>query len=436
MSVATPRRWAALGAATALALSVSACSGSDDENDAPAASAPAASPAAVPLTADGIPRGLKVGVIVSLASQGDSGVQWSQAAEGAQVAAYRFGEGGTPVEVVGVDDRGTQQGAEAAVEQLAGQGVAGIVLASSGPHVNGSIEAAADAGIPVLLPYAPNPDLPDGAPAWLTGPAQGAIKSTIAGALGRTGVSTPVLVDAGGGEVTGVTVVDQLSLAPSAQSPVAERLATNIAQQVEQGNADSVIVTGPAARQAVMVRALQGAGVSVPLVLTPDALSPVLATDLSASDGSLSSELVTVGERTGDLTALDPGPAGDALSAYFGALRAAAEDSSVETFFDAQPFATVAPYADTRSHDAVVAIARAASAAGSIDPAAVGDALGQLRLGRSDGLVGADLDLTSPQAMAASEVVVLQATPEDPGVRPAPPADEGPRLSWFPVPQG
>ncbi len=438
MSTGSSRRWAALGAVAAVALTVSACTGSDPEEEQPTGSsaAPAAAPAAVPLSADEVPPGLKVGVIVSLASQGDSGVQWSRAAQGAEVAAYRFGEGGAPVDVVPVDDRGTQQGASAAVDELVREQVAGIVLASSGPHVNGSIKAAAEAGIPVLMPYAPDPDLPDGAPAWLTGPAQGAIKSTIAGALGRTGVSKPVLVDAGGGEIAGLSLADRLALPVSAQPPVAERLANDIARQVDRGSADSVIVTGAAARQAVMVRALQGAGVSVPFILTPDALSPALATDLAESQGSLSSELVTVGDDAGDLGALEPGAAGDALSAYFAALRAAAEDASVEAFFDGQPFSTVAPYADIRSHDAVVVIARAAAAAGSTDPAEVADALGRLQLGRTDGLVGASLDLTSQQAMPAGEVVALQATSQDPGVRPVPTDEQGPGLSWFPVPQG
>ncbi len=438
MSTGSSRRRAAWGVAAALTLTVSACSGgSDPEEEQPpgSSSAPAAAPAAVPLSADQVPQGLKVGVIVSLASQGDSGVQWSRAAEGADVAAYRFGEGGAGVDIVPVDDRGTRQGAAAAVRELVREDVAGIVVASSGPHVNGSIEAAAEAGIAVLMPYAPDPDLLEGAPAWLTGPTQGAIKSAIVGALGRTGVSNPVLVDAGGGEIAGLTVVDQRSLPDSAQPPVAERLATGVAKQVEQGTADSVVVTGPAARQAVMVRALQGSGLSVPFVLTPDALSPVLATGLADSQGSLSSELVTVGEEAGDLQALDPGAAGDALSAYFAALRAAAEDSSVEAFFDGQPFSTVAPYADIRSHDAVVAIVRAASAAGTTDPAAVADALGRLQLGRDDGLVGASLDLTSPQAVPAGEVVALQATSQDPGVRPAPGEDQGPGLFWFPLPQ-
>lgn len=437
MSVRSSRRWAALPAAALLALAVTSCSGDDAEpEDAAESTAAPATPAAVPLEAEGLPEGASIGVVVSLSSPDDSGAQWNEAAQGAEVAAYRLGLGGTPVDVVAVDDRGTVEGAEQAVQNLAEQGVAGVVVASSGPHVAGAVDAAAETGVPVLLPYAPSPALPDGAPVWLTGPAQTAIADELTGAIDAAGVSKPVLVDAGGGELPTLAPAAQRALAVGAPVSAADRLASEIARLADDAEVDSVVVTGPASRQAVMVRALQGSAVSLPVFLTPDALSPVLATDLVEADGSLASEMVTVGEDTGDVAALEPGATGESLSAYFAAVRAAAADPAVEDFFDGEPFSTIAGSADTRSHDAVVALARAAAEAGSTEPAAVADALGDLQLGRADGLTGSGLDFTSSRALPADQVVALQATSQDPGVRPVSGSAPAPRLFWFAVPRG
>lgn len=436
MSTRSLRRRAALPAVVLLALSVSACSGGDEpeEEDSAGSAGTPATPVAVPISADGLPEGVKVGVVVSLVSAGDSGSQWSRAAEGAEVAAYRLGLGGSAVDVVPADDQGTADGGVAAVEELVAQGVSGIVLATSGPHVNAAVAAAEEAGVPVLLPYAPNPDLPETG-AWLTGPTQAAINDTLIGAVGAAGASKPVLVDAGGGELDELTPAAQLALSETAPPQAATRLAGQISDLAADAQADSVVVTGPAARQAVVVRALQGASVTLPVFLTPDALSPVLAADLVESDGSLDSELVTVGQAAGDAGALEPGSAGDALSAYFAGVRAAAADPGVEDFFDGQPFAGVAGAADARSHDAVVALARAAAEAQSADPADVASALGGLELGRADGLAASTLDFTEQRALPADEVVTLQSTPQDPGVRPVAGTDEAPRLSWFAVPR-
>ena len=118
------------------------------------------------------------------------------------------------------------------------------------------------------------------------------------------------------------------------------------------------------------------------------------------------------------------------------ALRSAAADPAVEDFFDGEPFASVAGSADTRSHDAVLALAHAAAGAGSAEPSAVADALGSLRLDRADGLTGAGLDFTSQAALPADQVVALQGTTQDPGVRPEPGSAPSPRLFWFAVPRG
>lgn len=76
MSVRSSRRWAALPAAALLALAVTSCSGDDAEpEDAAESTAAPATPAAVPLEAEGLPEGASIGVVVSLSSPDDSGSQ-------------------------------------------------------------------------------------------------------------------------------------------------------------------------------------------------------------------------------------------------------------------------------------------------------------------------------------------------------------------------
>jgi hypothetical protein len=107
----------------------------------------------------------------------------------------------------------------------------------------------------------------------------------------------------------------------------------------------------------------------------------------------------------------------------------------VTDFFDDEPFETVSSAADVRSHDAVVALVSAAAAAKSTDPGDVRDALATLQLDHDSGLAGPALDFSSSSAVSADAVVPLQATTQDPGLRPIG-AEETQRLYWFESPTG
>ena len=273
----------------------------------------------------------------------------------------------------------------------------------------------------MLLPYETDgAGLPDGA--WLTGPDREQVVSALAKALAADGLGRPVVVDAGGGAPSGI---DALSTYPFRAGGDASRIAGRIARQTRSGaRVDSVVVTGPAAQQATVVQALQGENVQVPVLLTPEALSPVFATTLVELDGTLAGHLTTVGPDAADVAAMAPGAEGQSLSAYFAALRATAGDDGVEDFFDAEPFATVSDTADTRSHDAVVALVTAAAEAGSAAPEAVAKALSGLTVTRADGLAGPELDFSAPSALADDAVTALQASTQSPGLRPASPKPE------------
>jgi len=188
------------------------------------------------------------------------------------------------------------------------------------------------------------------------------------------------------------------------------------------------VVSGPPQLQAAVVAALQGTSADVPILLTPQALSPAFPAALTTAGGSLSPQLLSVGLNDGDTTALEATDAGRALAAYFSGLQLAATDPTTKDLAGDRAFAEVAGAADVSSHDAVVAFVRAAVVAKSTEPAKVAEALPGLRLGTVDGIAGPPLDFASTEAVADEAVVPLASTAVSPGVRPA---SEAPALYWF-----
>lgn len=426
MTTGRTRLGALLGTA-ALLVATAGCSGSEDT----AEDAPPASPPAVELSPDGVPESVDIGVIVSLGTDPGQGSQWNEAAEGARVAAYRYGLGDAEVNVLARDDSGTENGAREAVSELAEAGVSGIVLASEGDHILPALTTASEAGIPVLLPYADtSAELPDGV--WATGPDAEQVGSVLAGALSDAGAHRPMLVDLGGGQVPGVKAVKTVRMTDGTG---AVSLAGRIARRSRGAEgADAVVVSGPAPLQAQVVQALQARDSALPVFLTGDALSPAFPVALSDAGGSLTTPLTTAGLDTDDVAALEPGNQGAAVSAYLSALRVTAEDGDVSDFFDDQLFETVAGAADVRSHDAVVALVAATAAAQSTEPAEVRTALSSLTVDQGDGLAGPDLDFGAAATVPDDAVVPLQATTQDPGLRPPPAGTPVPKLYWFEAP--
>ena len=413
-----PRRPLAAAALTVLLVVATACSVSTTQTGL-------AQPVPVELNAD-VPGALAIGVEVTLSGAPGEGAEWRDAANGAVVAARRFGLGGTTVTLVAVNDKGTSDGAAAAVRTMAGRNVIGIVLATSGPHVAAGLAEAATDKIPVLLPYDLGADGAQGQ-AWSTGPGRRVTDSRLAATMTSRGLRSPLLVDAGGGPVAGLVPHRTRTYAAGAD---AAALASAVArgQQRPADAIDSVVVSGPSELQATLVAALQGTDVDVPVLLTPQALSPAFPAALVEAGGSLSGELVSAGLPSGDAAALEPTDAGRALAAYFAGLRLAAGDAGTKDLFGDRPFADVAGVADVSSHDAVVALVRAAAAAKSTDPDKVRQALPGLRLGTADGLAGPPLDFGSTAAVADDAVVPLGSTAVSPGVRPA---SDTPALYWF-----
>lgn len=395
--------------------------------------APATDPAPAPatsvkLTAD-VPDGLTIGVVLSVASTPSQGAQWREAAQGAQVAASRYAAGGTTITLVPVNDKGTADGAKAAIDTLAEQGVAGIVVATSGSHLRDALQHAASLNLATLMPYETSAEgLPEHS--WLTGPDAQIGDQRLVEALQQQNLHRPYLIDAGGGDIEGLAPVDSRTFA-AGDDP--DRLARRLAkvQRTGQSSFDAVVISGPAELQGRLVAALQGAGIETPMLLTSDALSPAFPAAVAKAGGSLSGVFVTAGLDVGDAAALQSGEAGRAATAYFSAVSLLAADPKATDLLGQVPFSSVAGAADSRSHDAVVALVRAAAAAKSTEPAAVAAALAEVKVGAPEGLAGPALDFSGPVTVAPEAVRVLSATPDSPGVRPVSP--KVPSLYWYPT---
>lgn len=369
---------------------------------------------------------VRIGVLATLGSAPGQGSDALVPAEGAQVAAYRLDLGGQPVELEVVDDGGTEEGAREAVSQLVDSGVSGIVAATSGDHVLGALEDAAAADTAVLLPYLrTDQELPEGA--WLTGPSAQAVGEAMAAALADDGLQSPFVVTADGVTVPGLDASDQASFDGADTDAVVDQI-----RRAARGQAvDSAVIAGSATSQARLVSRLQGVVTDLPLLLTPEALSPVFGEELQASEGTTAAQFVTVGVDSSDTTTLTSGERGDAVAAYFSALRLLSDREGSQDLFASVPFSEVAGGADTLSHDAVVALVAAATRAGSTEPAEVRSTLTGLQVDTSDGLAGPALDFSQAAALPADAVVELNATNQDPGVRPGVGASS---LFWFAVP--
>ena len=374
-----------------------------------------------------LPGELRIGVVHSLTSPPGEGQDWAGAAAGAQVAAERFRLGGSQVTLLAADDKGSRQGAVAAIGRLRQRGVHALVVATQGTHLRGTTQGQVPGQLPVLLPYSSDETLLGGR-AWATGPVARQVDAALDRAVASTGASRPMLVDAGGGRPLGFEPVATVSF-PAGSDP--DRMVAGVKRWVNAvGRSDCVVVSGPAEQLAQVVLALQGSQVQAPVVLGTGALNPAFGEALAAAGGSVEATFTTIGPALGDPVALQPDAAGRAMSAWLAALRLVASDPQATNLSGDQPFATVAPHAEVRSHDAVVTLVRAAERAASTSPSDLVAALRGLQPTATHGLAGPALSFARPLALPAGAIRTLRSSTEVLGLRPTDP-DTPLVLSWI-----
>jgi branched-chain amino acid transport system substrate-binding protein len=426
-----------LGLRTGLAAGLSVallagCTSSSDEPESSRTFARAAAPSVALAVADGLSAPVTVGVVVSGTSPRGEGAEQLGPAAGARVAEFRanLGKDAPVVRLAVADDRGTADGAAAAVRALQGQGVAGIVYASDGRHLAAGLTAAAQADLPVLLPYLTAP-LPAGATtSFRTGPSGRQVAESLRALLRSRSLSAPFLLTGEG------VSPDLLSLAGPgrtgrlAAGPTLLAAAEQAAGSLSAGRSDAVVLAASAASQAEAVAALQEYDASTTVVLSPTALSPIFSARLAnlgeAGAATTAGQYFTAG------TAATDSSTSAAVAGWLAALRLAASDGVTKALVGDGLFGDgPAGVADARSHDAVLALVAAAAKAGSASPERVLAALRTTPVDAEVGLAGPPLAFEDAEAVADADVVVLQATRRDAGQR----GDvEGlPAITWFAV---
>jgi branched-chain amino acid transport system substrate-binding protein len=420
-----------IGGLALAALTVSGCTGGGDSDDTNAEEFTPAPPPAVELSLLGDQaEPVRLGVVVTSGGPRGEGAEFAALAAGARVAEFRLDEGDDDrVELEVADDRGTSEGAVTATRQLLDSGVAGIVYASAGPHLDAALPLAAAADTAVLLPY-DSRDGGSGEAAWRTGPSAGQVTDRISALLAERGQRAPlVLTGEGTGEDLATLADPALRVPLTAGDALAGQVAA-AARPLTDGGADAVVVGASAETSAETVAALQGVVPTLPVVLAPSALAPAFGGRLAelgaGGTATTAGQFLTVGPAVSD-SSTEPG-----VAHFLAAVRLAAQDASVPALLAPGTFGqNGAATADVRSHDAVLALATAARQAGSTDPGDVLTALRELELGADDGLAGPELTFGSGQALADDGVAVLQATTRGSGRG----VEQGaPALAWFVLP--
>lgn len=380
------------------------------------------------------PENAKIGVVLTLGEGTSEGSQWHQAAQGAVVAQQRLQLGGHDVELITEDDLGSETGSAEAVETLLEQGVSGIIYASSGTHLNEGLQAAETAGIPVILPYETAPD--EALNVWSLKPGVKSATDVLAAEVGR--FERPLHINAGADLPEGVTAADEMALSADTNvDDVAEELAYRTGATahgngaytgggeddqtptpVAENPADVVVISGPPSMQARAVYALQTGNVTVPVVLTDEALSPRFEQTLLELGGAVSSNFRTIGVPADDGVALGASGQSRAMSAFLSANRQFAGNESITNLTADAPLADTAASADVRGHDAVLAFASALEAAGDTGASNVAQALAELHLVAGHGIAGPALDFSQTYAVTQAPTV-LHASSQRLGLRPS-----------------
>lgn len=374
----------------------------------------------VTLTASSQAQNASIGLIVTIGNENAEGSEWNAAASGAKVAIERFNRAGANISLITEDDRGTAEGAVQAIESLAHQGVSGIIVASHGQHIEPALQKAQELGIAVILPYAES--IYD---AWSLHPSKESLQKLI---VAHNASSQKVIrLDQRG--YTGLEVPAEESIEVDSSTDF-NKLTEQINHKIgDLGDSATIFVNTDSYTQARVTRALQESGTRAQVLLGNEATSPAFSEVFMTDNSSSVVNALSVGYKTDDSVALQADGQGRAMSAYLQMVKILAESSETTNALGDQKFSDVAIAADSRSHDAAVALIRAVENADSTDAKAVKKAVANLELAASDGITGPSLSFTQPHAVTA-ELLILSPAVGDINLRTSQESNYTP-IIWF-----
>ena len=186
---------------------------------------------------------------------------------------------------------------------------------------------------------------------------------------------------------------------------------TRLLGDKSSGSSPVLVLTGSASTQAKVLRSLQRAGITSPVIAGEEALTEPFMRLLLENGGSLTDNIRVVGRVQARAAALSADDAGRASSAFVSTVERMKNDSSLKDLSGEQSFSKSAAWADAPSHNALLAFAYATSQVREYTPEAVRRVLGTLRLDAKDSTVAYPLDFSSSYA-AGGQVGLLYPTAE------------------------
>ncbi|MDO4898078.1 MAG: hypothetical protein Q3965_02110 [Rothia sp. (in: high G+C Gram-positive bacteria)] len=384
-----------------------------EQDDAVAVTVP------VELASQGKAQHASVGLVLTIGNESAEGSQWNQAAAGAQVAIERFNRGGAQVSLITENDRGTAEGARAAVRALAQEGVSGIVVASAGPHVEAAIDEAKTLGIPAILPYEQGRGQ-----AWSMQVPVAELSQHVLAATSQT--QELIRLDQAGYLDLDVPAETQIRI--SQETDLAQLTSDLVKKTSDKTKKFALVVNADAYLTGRLMLALEETPINADVYLSPESSSPAFGQSLMRDQQISLIKALSLGAVSDDSLALQPDGQGRAMSAYLQAVRILS-DSNVEVYGD-QTFDSLALAADARSHDAVVAIIRGVETADSTAPADVAAALQTLELTPADGITASSYDFAQ-QDLISGRTTLLSPSVGNLHLRPTNGAEEAPQILWI-----
>lgn len=364
--------------------------------------------------------GLTIGILMG--PHHGPGSEYRGPAHGAQVAAYRFAQGGLTINFKVVVDNGTSQGALTSMQELIDSKVEGIIVAGEGPHLTEALLLAERTKTPTLLPFDYINSV--SAPVYHLGPDRASLATAMEMLTIRTEMADPVVITQ-----DGYAVLDNWEQ-DIAFTGDPKQTAQAVVASINDRTADSVIIQASATNQATIVNEIQGLTgfQQFPILLTPQALTSSFSHNVGLA-ADLKGVLVTAGQRTQDNLALQSGDQAEAISTFLQALRMTV-DSHQPGLLGEEGSTQALIESDVRAHDAVVVLVRAAEQARADKKLTLASALENLALTTDDGIVCDTLDFTTQNMLYPRFVTPLYASSQDTGLRPLPQGQTTP-LAWL-----
>lgn len=326
-----------------------------------------------------IPADLSVGVVVSYTEDPSEGRGWDLAGEGAQVAAWRLEQGGKKVNLPVASDQGSEDGSVKAIEELKAQGATAIVALTSGAHTDTLAQAAFDADLPIVFPYqVPKAEAPAGA--WYAMPSEQGLKELISDRIAALGCESPIIFKGTQPQFDGIKGTEITIGAEGVEKSV-EELVKHLGEKTTE---NCIILDTDPVQSAQIIQGLHGLNITVATIGGPALVNP-LFTQTLGDNAEVLNNVYAVGTPSAMGISMTPGSHGARAAVFERAVAIMSQDPELASVTGDDFFQNRADFADTASHDALLAIVKAIAIAGSSDASDISEAMGSVSLEPNDG---------------------------------------------------